>query len=404
MRGVTSPRQVHVAAPCRWLTRGVLGIGLASLFSDWGHEIATPLLPVLLAGLGAPAYALGVIEGVADGLSSVAKLFGGWLADRPALRKPLAVAGYLVTGLSTFAFGFVARWPEVLAARSVGWMGRGIRGPSRDVLLTDAVAPARLGSAFGFERAMDTLGAVLGPLTAMVLVGAAGVMPAMRWSLLPGAAAALTIALLVRGGGHAAGHQSGTHPGFVQSLRTVPTRFARFLAGVLLFGLGDFAPTLLILRAATVLGLRQGQTRGATYAVALYTVHNACYALACFPAGALGDRKSKRALLAASYFLAAGTFAGFLFAPASFVGFAGLFALAGVSVAAHETLEKSFGAQILTAERRGTGFGLLATTAGVGDLVSSLVVGALWSAVSPAAGFGYAAVLCGAGAFLILFV
>src|SRR5271168_2220023 len=98
----------------RWLTRGVFGIGLASLCSDWGHEIGTSLLPILLAGLGAPAYALGVIEGVADGISSFAKLAGGWVADRPHLRKPVAVAGYLLTGLSTFAFGFVGAWPQVL--------------------------------------------------------------------------------------------------------------------------------------------------------------------------------------------------------------------------------------------------------------------------------------------------
>ena len=153
----------------RWLTRGVLGIGLASLFSDWGHEIGSALLPLLLASLGAPAYALGVIEGVADGASSFAKLAGGWIADRPAWRKPVAVLGYLLTGLSTFAFGFVTAWPQILVARAIGWTGRGARGPARDVLLADAVSPAQTGRAFGFERTMDTAGAVLGPLCAMAL-------------------------------------------------------------------------------------------------------------------------------------------------------------------------------------------------------------------------------------------
>ena len=171
-----------------------------------------------------------------------------------------------------------------------------------------------------------------------------------------------------------------------------------------MFGLGDFAPTLLILRAATVLTQRYGVARAATLSVALYTVHNACYAIACFPAGALGDHRNKRPLLVASYLLAAATFAGFLFAPVSITSFAVLFALAGVGVAAHETLEKSFAAELLPAERRGTGFGLLATATGVGDFVSSIAVGALWSAVSPAAGFAYAAVFCAAGAFLLLFL
>src|ERR1700735_595602 len=102
------------AKKSRWLTHGVFGIGLASLCSDWGHEIGTSLLPILLAGLGAPAYALGVIEGVADGVSSFAKLAGGWIADRPHLRKPVAVAGYLLTGLSTGAYAFAHTWPGVL--------------------------------------------------------------------------------------------------------------------------------------------------------------------------------------------------------------------------------------------------------------------------------------------------
>src|SRR5450755_1559586 len=114
----------------RWLTRGVLGIGLASLFSDWGHEAATAILPAFLASLGAPTFALGVIEGVSDGLSSFAKLAGGWIADRPKLRKPTAIFGYVATGLATFAFAFAQSWPAILLMRALGWTARGSRGPS----------------------------------------------------------------------------------------------------------------------------------------------------------------------------------------------------------------------------------------------------------------------------------
>src|SRR5579862_8466465 len=102
----------------RWLTRGVLGIGLASLFSDWGHEAATAILPAFLASIAAPAYALGVIEGVSDGLSSFAKLAGGWIADRPQLRKPVGVAGYFATAISTCAYAFAHSWPGVLWRRA----------------------------------------------------------------------------------------------------------------------------------------------------------------------------------------------------------------------------------------------------------------------------------------------
>src|SRR5271166_4581696 len=139
-----------LSPPKPWLTRGVLGIGLASLFSDWGHEAATAILPAFLASLGAPAFALGVIEGVSDGLSSFAKLAGGWIADRPKLRKPTGIIGYFATGLSTFAYAFAQTWPAILVMRALGWVGRGSRGPSRDTLLADCVAPEQQGRAFGF--------------------------------------------------------------------------------------------------------------------------------------------------------------------------------------------------------------------------------------------------------------
>jgi len=149
-----NPSKPAAPSSSRWLTRGVLGIGLASLFSDWGHEAATSLLPAFLASLGAPAVALGIIEGVADGFSSFAKLAGGWLADRPHARKPIGILGYFATGISTFAYAFATTWPAILVLRALGWIGRGSRGPSRDALLADAVTPEKIGSAFGFERAV----------------------------------------------------------------------------------------------------------------------------------------------------------------------------------------------------------------------------------------------------------
>src|SRR5579862_101335 len=123
----------------KWLTRGVLGIGLASLFSDWGHEAATAILPAFLASAGAPAFALGIIEGVSDGLSSFAKLAGGWIADRPKWRKPTGILGYVATALTTFGYAFVQSWPFLVLLRGLGWIGRGSRGPSRDTLLADCV-------------------------------------------------------------------------------------------------------------------------------------------------------------------------------------------------------------------------------------------------------------------------
>jgi MFS family permease len=388
------------APPKRWLTRSVLGIGLASLFSDWGHEAATAILPAFLASLGAPAFVLGVIEGVSDGLSSFAKLAGGWIADRPKWRKPTGILGYLATGLSTFAYAFAQSWPAVLVMRALGWTGRGSRGPSRDTLLADAVAPDQQGRAFGFERAMDTVGAVLGPLCATALIGLIGARGVLKWTLVPGLAAAVAFAFLVPAAKRVEGHHA---PSFASSLGQMPKNYWHFLAGVFAHGLGDFAPTLLILRAGQILTPQFGAGRAATIAVALYTFHNLVNAAASYPAGALSDRIGKRGLLATGYLTGAVTYAGFIFLTPTIAALVILFGLEGVHGAMQQSLEKSMAAELLPAKVRGSGFGVLATVNGIGDLVSSIAVGVLWSSVSPNAGFLYAGLFTLAGAALIYF-
>ncbi len=382
----------------RWLTRGVLGIGIASLCADWGYETATALLPALLASMGAPAYALGVIEGVADGASTFAKLAGGWIASRPAWRKPVAVAGYVVTGLTTFAFGFVGTWPQALLARAIGWIARGVRGPARDVILTGSVAPAEVGRAVGFERTMDTTGAILGPLCATALAASISVRVLMRWTILPGALAAIAFAVLVP-----ASTRDGEHAAlpFFASLERLPGEFRKFLGAVAVFGLGDFAHSLLILRAVQLLAPNYGLMRAAAMGVGLYTFHNVVYAAASYPAGALGDKFGRRGLLGAGYFLASLTSLGFIFARPELPMLAALFGLAGLYVAIQDTLEKSVATELVPRELRATGFGVLASVNGIGDFVSSMAVGFLWSAVSPAAGFTYACILTALGGVMI---
>jgi MFS family permease len=386
----------------RWLTRGVLGIGLASLFSDWGHEAATAILPAFLASLGAPAVALGVIEGVSDGLSSFAKLAGGFIADRPRWRRPTGIVGYFATAITTFSYAFAPSWPAVLALRAIGWMGRGGRGPSRDALLAESVAPGQTGRAFGFERAMDTLGAVLGPLCATALLGALGLRGILRWTILPGMAAALAFAFLAPRSKKAEPHAASETPATIASqFAQLPRNYWRYLAGVFAHGIGAFAPTLLILRASQILAPRLGVGRAAAISVALYTFHNFIDAAASYPAGALGDRIGKRGLLAIGYLIGVVSYAGFIFEQPTIPVLVALFGLAGVHDAFQQSLEKSLAAELLPGSVRGTGFGVLATANGIGDFVSSIAVGALWSLVSPVAGFLYAAVFAALGALLV---
>src|SRR3990172_3192858 len=151
--------------PGKWLNRTVLGTGLTSLASDWSHEMATTVLPGLLVTLGAGPGWLGAIEGAADGLSSFTKLAAGHWTDRLHRRKPLVVSAYALTAGATGAIAFATGAVHLMAARCAAWLGRGLRTPGRKALLAAAVPPSAYGRAFGFERMMDTLGAIVAPVT-----------------------------------------------------------------------------------------------------------------------------------------------------------------------------------------------------------------------------------------------
>jgi len=391
--------QVGNGGRSRWLNSTVLGIGVASLFSDWSHEIATTLLPAFIASIGGAAAWLGAIEGISDGLSSFAKMASGYYTDRLRRRKPIAVLGYVITALGTASFGLATSTWHILAGRAAAWLGRGVRTPVRKALLAGAVTPDTYGRAFGFERFMDTLGAIVGPLSAVALLGAFHHhYPAIfAVTLVPGLAAALAIAVLVR----ERERRPVPHVGFGERLRALPRPFRRFLLGVGLFGLGDFAHSLLILLAMEVLTPARGAAMAASIAAGLYVLHNIVYAGCALLAGWLADRFDKGMVLAAGYGLAALMAAMIIALPLDVPLLALVFAVGGMYVAVEETLEDSFCAELVSADHHGMAFGVLATVNGVGDFVSSLVVGLLWTAVGRPAAFAYCAVLFVAGALLV---
>jgi len=388
-----------------WLNTAVTGMTLASFFSDAGHEMATAILPLFLIALGAPAAALGTIEGVADGVSSFVKLASGWFSDRIGRRKPIAVSGYVLTGLTTGLFALATTWPHVLLARAIGWFGRGIRGPVRDAMLTDSVPAEARGRAFGFHRAGDTLGAITGPLIALGLVtllaGHTTKEVAYRQvfliTLIPGILSALSFGLLVRERSRPANHGAG----LFKAIGGLPRRFKLMLVGVGIFGAGDFAHSLLTLRAAQVLAPQLGAGVAGQVAIALYVLHNVLYAAMSYPIGALADRVGKRGLLALGYGIAAVMGVGWMVLPLSVWMLGALFALGGTFIAAEDALEGALAADLLPEDARGTGFGVLATVNGLGDLLSSVIVGVLWTTVNPQAGFGYATILFSIGAVVI---
>jgi MFS family permease len=269
----------------RWLNRTVIGIALASLFSDWSHEIATAVLPAFLGSLGVAAAWLGIIEGVSDGLSSFAKLGSGFYTDRLPRRKPIAFAGYLITALATAAFGLATAAWHVLIARAVAWLGRGVRTPVRKEILAGAVDRSVYGRVFGFERAMDTLGAIVGPLTALWLLAASSgnYRAVFAMTLLPGLIAAALVGFVVQ----ERKREPVPHASFGERLHSVPSSYRRFLLAVGIFGAGAFAHT-------QRLTLSLGASAAASAAVALYVLHNVFYAGFSYLGGFFGGPFSEK--------------------------------------------------------------------------------------------------------------
>ena len=400
MRRMTSSKAAASGLNKRsWLNRTVLGIGLASLFSDWSHEIATAALPAFLATMGVAAAWLGLIEGISDGLSSFAKLASGYYTDRLPRRKPIAVAGYIVTALGTASFGLASSAWQVLLARSTAWLGRGVRTPVRKALLAGSVDRQNYGRAFGLERMMDTLGAIIGPATAFFLLEASGHRYPLlfAFTLIPGLIAAAVVAFLVK----EKTRVPVPHISFGERLRSLPPTYRKFLVGVGVFGAGDFAHTLLILLATQKMAPLIGSAKAASIAVALYVLHNVLYASFSFIAGWLADRLRKTLLLAAGYGLAAVMAILIIVLPTSGWTLALIFSFGGIYVGTEETLEDSLCAELVDEKHHGMAFGVLATVNGLGDLISSIIVGALWTVFGPAVAFGYSAILFAAGSFLI---
>lgn len=399
-------------APTGWLNRTVLGAGVTSALGDFCYETTTVLLPGLLAVLGLPASVLGLIEGSADALASFTRLFAGHAADRLGHRKLLVVLGYALTPLGQALIALAGGWPLLLLGRLVSWFGKGLRGPLRDAIVVQAVSARTKGRAFGFHRAADTIGAVLGPLLGVGLLGWAHGLPwrdpaapfrLVIWlSLIPGALAVLAFVALVRD------PQRSPNPEarLLRSLRELPARFRGYLGAVALFGSGDFSASLLILAATRLLTPSLGLVDAAQLAGLLFVWRNVVQVLASYPIGALADRVGHLPLLVCGYALGALTAAltawAFVAGTATLALLAGIFLCAGLYVAVEEALEPTVSAEMIDAQVLSLGYGALGTVNGVARFVSSAAVGLVWSVVSPALAFALAAALMSVGTLALL--
>ena len=374
----------------RWLNRGVAGIGVASFFSDVSHEVPTALLPALLTTtLGAPAAALGTVEGIADGIAGAAKLAGGALADDPARRRATAMGGYTATAILSALIGAaVAVW-QVAILRSAAWFSRGLRTPSRNALLTDVVAPEAYGRAYGFERAMDNAGAIGGPLLALGLLSLVGVRDAILLSVIPGLLATLAIFVAVRSARRLERHERP--PLRIRIRPVLHGRLGRLLGAITAYELGNAAATLLILRATNLLSPGHGHDSAVKLAVLLYVGYNAAAMVTSVAAGHTTDRRGAKAVLVTGAFALLAAYVGFALAGAGLAALAVLFVLAGTGKGAVETAQGAAVALLAPPELLGSAFGALATIQSFANLTASALAGALWTLVSPRTAFLYLA-------------
>ena len=370
-----------------WLNRNVLGIGFADLAADANYEMVLAVLPLFITvGLGAPAYTVGLVEGIADGSSAAIKVWSGWYSDRIAWRKPLAVGGYGTTGFGLALLVLVASWPQVVLARALAWIGRGLRQPIRSAMLAGSVEKRDLGKAFGFHEALDTAGALIGPSVAFALLSTQhGFRTVFAVGLLPAVLATSFFALLTR-------DPRMTKPAAAAPDFRLPPQFWRFLLPVAVFGTGNFATAFFTLRVVQMLQPDLSLPAATAAAVGFYLSHNAVGTAASFPAGWAADRVGKVPVLALAYAT---------FGAACLVGAFGhgwpavalLALLVGAESPVVASVEGSLTGSLVDEPKLGTAFGVLNGVNGAGDLASSVVAGVLWSAASPAAAMGVGFVL-----------
>ena len=358
-------------------------IGFVSLLSDISGEMIYPILPMFLRDtLHAPATVVGLIEGIAIGVSNAVGGVSGWISDRIGRRKPVAFAGYVLTAVVRPVMAAAQVWPVVLGARFVERFGKGIRNAPRDALLAESTEAEYRGRAFGFERAMDSAGAVLGPLAALALVGWAGLGPRSIF-LLSGIPAMLAALLILTVRERPEQVVAGSKK-LSLSLAGTTREYKRLILIVSVFGIANSANALLILRAED-LGLAKQWT------ILAYALYNLVSTIAAMPAGAASDKFGRRNLLIIGYGVYALSYLGFAAADSAWMVWP-LFALYGLFPAMTEGVAKAMAVDTAGRAGRATAIGIFATVNGVTQIAASYIGGVLYDEVSPQATFYFGAV------------
>jgi MFS family permease len=361
-------------------------LGWVSFFTDAASEMLYPLIPIFLTTtLGAPVAAVGVVEGLADGVATGLKAVAGWLADRIQRNRLLVTIGYTVSAFSKPLLALAPAWWFVAAARVSDRLGKAVRGTPRDVMIADAVSPEQRGRAFGLHRAMDTAGAVVGPLiglAALLALGEDNLRPIFVLALLPGLA---TMALLARLPKNDRAPRAEPLSGAGLPWRG---RFGGYVAVLVLFGLGNSSDVFLLLRAKD-LGLTTVQV------ILAYSLYNLTYALSSLPAGIRADKRGRLRVFRSGLLVFGVVYLGFALAPGAWAVWP-LLGVYGLYMALTDGIGRAVVLDMVPDHLRGRALGVTQAISGACVLVAGVSAGLLWDAVSPAAPF-----IVGGGAALL---
>ena len=388
----------------RGIPRPVWFLGWTSLFTDAATEMIYPLLPIYLSSvLGAGAASLGIIEGVAEGVNSLLKVVSGWWSDRRGRRRPLVIAGYSLSGAARPLIAVAGSWVHVLIIRALDRTGKGIRGAPRDAMLAQFADASSRGRIFGFHRAMDHTGAIVGPLIATAflyfLPGEYRLLFAL--TAIPGVIAVVMLFLVrepdvgVRGPARPAdSHVEGAAAaGRDRSSVKLPKRLWIVLGIILVFSLGNSADAFLLLRLTDALG-------AATFVPLLWAALHVVKASLSTWGGGLSDRIGRKRVIVFGWAVYAIVYIGFATASTT-AGFVAWFLLYGIYFALAEGAEKALVADLTPSARQGTAFGYYNAALGIGALTASVVFGLVYDRFSPAAAFTMGAILAAVAAVLL---
>ncbi len=349
-------------------SKNILLLGFVSLLNDISSEIIQPILPLFIASLGGGSMAVGLIGGISDGLPSLLKVLAGYWSDRLGKRKPLVVAGYVLSAVGKLFLPAATTWQQVFLLKTLERSGKGVRSAPRDAMISESAEDGRRGRGFGLHRAMDSTGAVIGSMLAYLLW-----QDGMSYSSIFMVAGVLSVLALLP---FYRVKESFRAPSCMVRLKLsdLSPELCRFLGLAGLFALGNFSYMFFILRA-------QGLFSGAEAVAApllLYALFNLVYALLALPVGIWSDRVGRRKVLALGYALFALTALGFAFVT-SLAGLIALFALYGLVYALVDGSERAYVSDLSIASMRGSSLGIYYGAIGVAAILSSLLAGALWA-------------------------